>query len=266
MRGISRLAAARRRLLWMDAVVGLPDRRLRQMLDVLDEARRFDGDEVPPRCLLHGLADLVPGLSANFSEIDVPARRQLIIQDTDGAAYEEMSAEGMALYLRLRHQHPTCNHHETTGPLDVVQTSDMVTSRQLHQLEIYEEWFKTDGIEHIMAVPLPTAPGRTRVYQFFRDAGNGFSETERMMLQLLQPHLYGIYQAALRRRHMPVRLTVRQLDVLRCMASGLDNAGAARQLAISPATVTKHLENAYARLGVSNRTAALARVFGDPAH
>lgn len=249
----------------MDAVVGLPDRRLRQILDVLDEARRYDGDEVPPRCLLHGLADLIPGLSASFSEIDVPARRQLNLQDADGAAYEEPSADDLALYLRLRHQHPTCHHHETTGQLDVIQTSDLVTPWQLHQLEIYQEWFKTDGVEHVMAVPLPTAPGRTRVYQFFRDASGGFSETERMMLQLLQPHLYTSYQAALRRRRMPVRLTARQLDVLRCLASGLDNAEVARRLVISPATVTKHLENAYARLGVSNRTAALARVFGDPA-
>jgi DNA-binding CsgD family transcriptional regulator len=249
----------------MDAVVGLPDRRLRQILDVLDQARRYDGDEVPPRCLLHGLADLIPGLGADFSEVDVPARRHLNLQDTDGGTHEETSAEDLAMYVRLRHQHPTCHHHETTGLLDVIQISDLVTPRQLHQLEIYQEWFKTDGIEHIMGVPLPTVPGRTRVYQFFRDAGGGFSETERMMLQLLQPHLYAIYQAALRRRHMPVRLTVRQLDVLRCMASGLDNAEVARQLVISPATVTKHLENAYARLGVSNRTAALARVFGDRA-
>jgi DNA-binding CsgD family transcriptional regulator len=249
----------------MESVVGLSDRRLRQILDMLDQARRNGGDEVPPRCVLDGLADLIPGLGANFSEIDIPARRHLNLQDTDGGTHEETSAEDLAMYVRLRHQHPTCHHHETIGPLDVIQISDLVTPRQLHQLEIYQEWFRTDGVEHIMGMPLPTAPGRTRVYQFFRDAGGGFSETERMMLQLLQPHLAAIYQAALRRRHMPVRLTMRQLDVLRCLALGLGNAEAARQLSISPATVTKHLENAYARLGVNNRTAAVARVFGDPA-
>jgi DNA-binding CsgD family transcriptional regulator len=153
-----------------------------------------------------------------------------------------------------------------TGRLDVMQFSDLITSAQLHRLEIYQDSWKADGIEHILDVPLPTAPGRTRVYLFARDAGGGFSETERMMLRLLQPHLYEIYKAAARRRCTPVRLTARQLDVLRCLASGLDNAAAARQLAISPATVTKHLENAYARLGVTNRTAALARVFGDDPH
>jgi DNA-binding NarL/FixJ family response regulator len=34
-----------------------------------------------------------------------------------------------------------------------------------------------------------------------------------------------------------------------------------RQLTISPATVRKHLENVYARLDVTSRTAAAARAF-----
>ena len=46
-------------------------------------------------------------------------------------------------------------------------------------------------------------------------------------------------------------------------AVGYDNNAIARQLVISPATVRKHLENAYARLGVTSRTGAAARAFPD---
>ena len=35
-------------------------------------------------------------------------------------------------------------------------------------------------------------------------------------------------------------------------------------LGISPETVRKHLENAYAKLGVHTRTAAVAAAFGNP--
>jgi DNA-binding CsgD family transcriptional regulator len=56
----------------------------------------------------------------------------------------------------------------------------------------------------------------------------------------------------------PVSLTPRERDVLRCIAAGKSSAQTARLLSITPATVSKHLEHVYAKLGVNSRTAALA--------
>lgn len=78
------------------------------------------------------------------------------------------------------------------------------------------------------------------------------------------PHLYELYKDAARRRREPVRLTHRELDVLRRVALGMGTAQIAAQLVVSPSTVRKHLENAFGRLGVSSRTAAVARVFPEP--
>ncbi|MDH6433777.1 DNA-binding CsgD family transcriptional regulator [Streptomyces sp. SAI-144] len=83
-------------------------------------------------------------------------------------------------------------------------------------------------------------------------------------LRMLAPHLYELYRDAARRRRQPVRLTHRELDVLRCVALGMSTAQIAGQLVVSPSTVRKHLENAFGRLGVSSRTAAVARVFPEP--
>ena len=55
-------------------------------------------------------------------------------------------------------------------------------------------------------------------------------------------------------------LTPRERDVMRCVAAGLSNAEIARVLWIQPATVRKHLEHVYDKLGVRTRTAALARL------
>jgi DNA-binding CsgD family transcriptional regulator len=59
-----------------------------------------------------------------------------------------------------------------------------------------------------------------------------------------------------------VELTAREQEVLAWVARGKTNAEIARLLWLSPATVRKHLENVYAKLGVSTRTAAVARFLG----
>ena len=53
-------------------------------------------------------------------------------------------------------------------------------------------------------------------------------------------------------------LTVRELEVLRLVAGGSSNREIAEALVISEHTVARHLQNIYAKLGVSSRTAASA--------
>lgn len=236
-----------------------PERLLRRMVEVVEEARRDTSSEIPPRRLLDGLAELIPGIGCCFCELDIPTRRELRFDVSSTSDFVDLDVGD--LYFRLRHQHPNCGHQEKTGLFDVVQFSDFVTPWQLHQTEIYQEWFKAVGYEHCLCVALPTAPRRTRVIQFFRGRGQPFTETERLMLQLLQPHLFEIYKAAQRRQRTPAPLTARQLDVLRCIANGMDTNEAARHLQLSAKTVDKHLENIYRRLGVSSRMAAVARAF-----
>lgn len=56
------------------------------------------------------------------------------------------------------------------------------------------------------------------------------------------------------------RLTPRERQVLELVGEGLRNADVADVLRIAPGTVRRHLENAYGKLGVHTRTAAVARL------
>ena len=60
-------------------------------------------------------------------------------------------------------------------------------------------------------------------------------------------------------------LTRREGEVLALVAMGRDNGQIAGALVVSPATVRKHLERIYAKLGVHTRTEAAARAHGAPA-
>jgi DNA-binding NarL/FixJ family response regulator len=54
------------------------------------------------------------------------------------------------------------------------------------------------------------------------------------------------------------RLTARERQILELAARGRENEAIALELGIAPATVAKHLEHVYRKLGVQNRTAAAA--------
>jgi DNA-binding CsgD family transcriptional regulator len=235
---------------------------LRLMADVLEEARRDPSGGVPPKSLLPGLQRLVPCDAASFCELDIPTRRELNSQETN-PEYESDGPCSMDEYWRWRHQHlqcvQVCRPHSAP---ETTQMADFLSARELRNLPIYTEFLAPHP--NIADIALPTAPNRTRVFQFFRTGSKPFTDHEMTTLALMAPHVYDIYREAARRRRPPVRLTHRELDVLRCVAQGLTTPRIAEQLVVSPSTVRKHLENTFGKLGVSSRTAAVARVFPDP--
>jgi HD-GYP domain-containing protein (c-di-GMP phosphodiesterase class II) len=54
----------------------------------------------------------------------------------------------------------------------------------------------------------------------------------------------------------PAGLTARESEVLGLLVQGMPNKGIARELGISPKTVSNHIEHVYSKLGVSNRAGA----------
>lgn len=98
-------------------------------------------------------------------------------------------------------------------------------------------------------------PDERSVVVLGRGSGTPFDGRDRLVLQLLHPHV----DAALRRfTHPSPEVSPRELDVLRLVRDGLTNAQAARRLGIAEATVAKHLEHVFARTGARSRTQAVA--------
>ena len=97
-------------------------------------------------------------------------------------------------------------------------------------------------------------------YGFLREARH-FSPRELAILDLLGP----VLQRLARERPtpaLPVSLTITERRMLYEVSAGLSNAEIAEGNFISVGTVRKHLENAYRKLGVNSRVAAIARLRG----
>lgn len=61
-----------------------------------------------------------------------------------------------------------------------------------------------------------------------------------------------------RMRNPSVSLTAREIEVLKLVGQGLSNKQIAQQLFLTEATIKSHLGNAFSKLGVTSRTAAVA--------
>jgi DNA-binding CsgD family transcriptional regulator len=100
-------------------------------------------------------------------------------------------------------------------------------------------------------------------YSFYREH-SFFNPRELALFDLLGP----LMQRLCRERptpRLPATLTISERRILNDVAAGLSNAEIAEGTCISVSTVRKHLENAYRKLGVTSRMAAIARLRGSDA-
>jgi DNA-binding CsgD family transcriptional regulator len=125
-------------------------------------------------------------------------------------------------------------------------------------------------------VEFASAPARRLLLEFFpgrrtgrlpRELGEWLdSGAERPFVRRLGDRQLSIERSLdsllLEERQADVLLTAREREVLAWVARGKTNPEIARLLWLAPSTVRKHLENVYAKLGVSTRTAAVARFLG----
>jgi DNA-binding CsgD family transcriptional regulator len=224
--------------------------------------RRTDLPEAGlPWSLLNDLKDLIPCDYVTFCGFDhkphtpVWFHQQTSPNDADDEAYWQHKQDCP----------PLC-YPERGGDLrQVIKYSDFYSPRQWRNSGIYRDYFQPAGVKHMLVLFLPAtgwAPknGTLRL-AFSRGSGLDFSERDRGLLALLRPHLGEAYLDAERRRRRTPELTPRQWDLLRLTAAGHTNAQIARRLNVSEGTVRKHLENIYAKLQVTSRTAAVTCAF-----
>jgi DNA-binding CsgD family transcriptional regulator len=243
----------------------MTDTDVRDLLDVFERCEPAADDDIFYADVLTGLRELIPCEDISFQLMDVAEQRiRLLVVNDDGVAREEsLGAEDEFLELFWR------QFWEEDGCAGPLVTGDYSTL--LHQAE---DWstrayantplgaqFAAMGVRDEVLVPMTPLGGTDRRLLLFRDNGApDFSEREKAMLALARPHIAELHTRRDRELRGEPNLTPRQWEVLRRVASGASNTQIARDLRLSEATVRKHLENVFVRLGVQSRTEAVARV------
>lgn len=248
----------------MTTPISVSETDLHTMLRIVNAPDGGDDGEGLPWSTLEGLKALIPCDFVAFNGLDVQRQVGYFGQatapgDDDDDEPELPSQSPFWLY----YWDSACAYPERTGDVrSVTKTSDFYTRRQYHQTPIYIEHFGLWDQEYLMKVCLPDGPGRTLRLIYFRGkSGPDFTERDRALLTLLRPHLHAAHQGVLNRRRGIPNLTARQWELLRLVDAGHSNRQIARRLNVTENTVRKHLENIFQRLGVTSRTAAVARAF-----
>jgi len=239
----------------------LSDKDLRSLVSFVEEGRHDEPNGVMPWAVLDGLSTLIPCDSVTFTEFD-PSRKVFLTNqwvEVGERVLDQNVSDADNPYWALWREFPPCGYGERTGDMrSVVMYSDFYTGPQLAATPYMIEVAPPQV--HRVVVRLPATPGRKRCVLVDRLDGADFTERDRMVLQLLRPHLYEIYLDAQRKWSGVPRLSRRELDVLNLAAQGRSNASIARELFISVATVRKHMEHIFDRTGVRSRTEAAALV------
>jgi DNA-binding CsgD family transcriptional regulator len=241
----------------MDA---LRSREVAQLVAFVHDAAELESGLPFPPELVHRLSDLVPAAEiVTYCELDWEARRVGYEADQLAWARDPDVDDG---YWELKHEHALCEYFARTGDFRPRCMSDFLPSREWRSCELYNLVFRPYQYELEVRIP-SSRPGYTRTFLFHAQKRD-FAERDRLVLELLRPHLARIVDRN-ERRAAPVAdlpLTRREREILEWVERGKTNAEIAEILWLSPSTVRKHLENVYGKLGVRTRTAAVARLRG----
>jgi DNA-binding CsgD family transcriptional regulator len=242
----------------MPTTIGISDRDLRLILDVVDRSRCGQAGEHVPDSLLRDLGHLIAYDDATFQVMD-PYRRSLSVQSAspEGSGDAEDAAVDDLWWAAFWE---SCSDPVRSGDYaSVVRGTDPLPyAHEGPAWNAYAEAVPEAAAHHVVVSLPPQGPTDRRLI-LWRDDGPDFSDRDVQLLTLLRPHLIDVYDRHQEERAGAPQLTLRQWEILRLVASGLTNGQIARRLSVSEATVRKHLENTYARLDVTNRTAAVDR-------
>lgn len=229
--------------------VRLPEAELRRVLDATGRCSEVDGGTTAVTDVLDAIQGLVPCdvIFWNWFTLE-PA----LVEHAHVAASASRAPVRAPLGPWLDHlpEHPIMSGRY--GPVTAV--SDVLRGRDLEASWLYQEALAPAGIRHEIGLELRHGADEMNVVVLSRGADRAFSERDRLLLRLIRPHV----EAALGRAEARApHLTPRERQVLTLVRDGLTNAQVARRLGIGEATVAKHLEHVYSRLGARSRTHAV---------
>jgi DNA-binding CsgD family transcriptional regulator len=188
---------------------GASDRRLAiaaSELSAIGDLAEFRSGVLP---VLRGLimADM-----ASYNEISSAPPGALVMADPVGSL-GSATPERQRRFAELVWQNPLAAHFASTGDPAARRMSDFVTSRALHRLELYDEYYRELGTEHQLAFTVPADACLIGI-TLSRGGARDFAEEDRALLDQVRGLVVPLYHNLLDR------------DRLRAVLAAVEHASA----------------------------------------
>lgn len=197
------------------AVNTLAARDTERLLRFVAEAEDLGAEDPFTPEVLEELGKLVHADSVMYCEQDRVRQR---VRHVACRPCDELDDDVSVSYWEIAAEHPVCSRHDR-GDFRALKLSDFVTLEQLRRSRIYALWFGPAGVERELDVAIPSPPWHTKTFLFDRRRGPDFTERDRLVLDLLQPHFGRLWRTAQTRRRLRAALTTLE------SASELDSRG-----------------------------------------
>lgn len=215
-----------------------------------------------PRPTLAALRDLIRADEAEYFELRRVDRAVL----AESQSHDIVSVPGSDEAL-LVHGWQNPLRWRRWAPADgALRLSQQIGRRQLSRLAFYQEVMRPNRLRDLIKVWLSSSPESAACVQLWRRDGE-FSARDQAMLAVLHQGLIGLREEAITSIRSVVAdsahhalLTTREAEVLVLACRGVSDEIIAERLGMSPATVGKHLEHAFDKLGVHSRAESLWRL------
>jgi hypothetical protein len=132
--------------------------------------------------LVGSLPALVGADIVAYNEVDTRRRTVHVVSDP------QPSDDLQRAFERRMHEHPLLTHYRHTGDGSAVKFSDFLSRPQYHRLALYNECYRFLDVEYQMSLIPCAAPPVVIGIALNRRVGD-FSERDRLLLNLLQPHV-----------------------------------------------------------------------------
>jgi len=202
----------------------LRQRDLRGFLAALPELYSLADLDSFPTSIFAALPHIVAADRLGYNEVDT-LRRHVV------GRMEPFAGDVAAIlqvYARHMHEHPVVRRRLAGEREFALKISDFLTQREFHQLGLYCEFYRGLEIEYQLALSLPASPSHIIGFTLNRRR-HDFSERERLLLNLLRPHMVRAYANAKAVTLMRRRVAASGSDDAAYGLIGLDRSGRVRE-------------------------------------
>jgi DNA-binding CsgD family transcriptional regulator len=241
-------------------------RDARRILEIVADATAEDDAELFYSSVLRGIAELVPCDDMTFQLADIGRHSVDGLCLCGGRTVRLAPSPDESLEFWSAYFEPGGCSYEAIRPglpdySIVVRKSDRFGDREYEQYAMGRV-MRARGVRHELLAAMQPFGSLDRRLLLFRLDGPDFTDREVEIIRLIRPHLGELHLRRVRELEGEPRLTARQWEVLRIVSLGASNHQIGHRLGVSEATVRKHLENIFMRVGAASRTEAIRKVSG----